>query len=1368
MAVFPQSSPPLVDAAQNVPALRTLGTGHQQAAPGDHTHEGLLTYIGDITKFLRSDGQWAVPPTGTTDSSLVKVTSDDPSPGTLGDKIVSPDGSITITTAQINSDYKLIIKGPKISVKLPLPNGVASAGTPSDGEVASWSHTHPATSQIANMMRIRTTEVMDSKWRGSVGYVLVHGESFGFGSTYEQIDGVGRWQALNPGPLVGQKVSGTAQYSDGDIFAIVRPTTGSESDSMYYGLYVVEDCGIHTRMVPNDDGDGEHEETYVTQARFRRFSEADSPSKVQGMVFQVAGIDAEYQGKYFRNTNAGTIVLDETKLTFEELDAYDPSNQSLLLTDQQAALVAVSPATVIASITPTPDGVARPLSYIGVTEWFTLPLGTTSLASGKTKFHLNVTLTDSDPQATPPADGQGGGDPYYDKVVSLLHFNGDLVDEIGKTWTPNNCTIVSTEGIPKFGSGCIWAKYLHATTPASSDWAFGTGDFTVEFWSYRLTLVGVFATIVGTWYYSTPGSGWAVSDTGSAGNAGLAFRCNDNQYNSSAEVTDNTWHAIAVCRTSGVLRMFLDGHKVGEWASTDDISSATNQLCLGGNNGTTDAWNGYIDELRISKGVGRYTADYIVQTAPFNLTPGVTGYRTTFNVQCSLVHADGSVVTTHTVGSQPLVGNTDGTPFDVDFEADLGLPTAILATDKLKMVFLAATNSPTLSSAGVVCTAKTWADLPFPINDGAYDSAGAAASVQAHLDTHAALTGAAHGGIVAPTRKVNGKSLDADVSLTTADVPDTAAKRYVAQDLPDDATKFYNGAGQFTTPPGSTPTDANIVFSDVATNDASTIKHGFLSKLSGNATDYLGGDNQFHALSEVTGNLTTFELTPPELLLREVVYIPSDVSTDLQPSSLVETNEQFSDATTTRFTEYVDIATSPSSASFLSIANGQVTHAQTYANGHFGDIVLTGSGSLKIPQFAVSVTVNSMTPTGSPIWDSGGPIAAKDGANYIVGYYDRAGGLLAFAIQVGGVVHSNLASQSITLTAPFSLMMTLVSNSLVLWYKPNNGTWTKGPVYDASTYIDMRAQDLTVWRGGWGKFVDGSATKGTSWNFSNLKIGRFGHLGMRDQTLVTTEDGTPVISNSNVAFTATCTDCNGAAYMGAFTYNLTTKALTQTSVVFVDRSGKRYNDNASHIVVASDGGYHFLITTWGNAGGPASGIQILYKKETVLNLLSGAHAVSGMSQPALAGIPANGGGYDPYLVKSGNTWYLAWTAGPNVSQGFYPVLNSSTDLNTWTLVGALTTVKPYEGTKIIKVAGELYMATSSLNLSVFYDMNMGYRGSQTFKPTGSGNPPHPMFFVYGPYVYCITFDMNTNGWNANTFGSFIVLRGPRYGVAPLT
>lgn len=70
--------------------------------------------------------------------------------------------------------------------------------------------------------------------------------------------------------------------------------------------------------------------------------------------------------------------------------------------------------------------------------------------------------------------GGGGGDPYITSRVSILNLDSDLTDAKGKVWTANGGAVVSSGWLNLDGSG----DYL--TTPQSTDFDFGSGDFCIE------------------------------------------------------------------------------------------------------------------------------------------------------------------------------------------------------------------------------------------------------------------------------------------------------------------------------------------------------------------------------------------------------------------------------------------------------------------------------------------------------------------------------------------------------------------------------------------------------------------------------------------------------------------------------------------------------------------------------------------------------------------------------------------------------------------------------------------------------------------------------------------------------------------------
>lgn len=89
-----------------------------------------------------------------------------------------------------------------------------------------------------------------------------------------------------------------------------------------------------------------------------------------------------------------------------------------------------------------------------------------------------------------------------------------------------------------------------------------------------------------------------------------------------------------------------------------------------------------------------------------------------------------------------------------------------------------------------------------------------------------------------------------DADLVTSDVTTnnvTTSKHGFVPKAPGDTSKFLNGNGAWSTPAGGGGgvDDVDVSFTDNTTGDATASQHGFLPKLSGNASEYLDGTGAF-------------------------------------------------------------------------------------------------------------------------------------------------------------------------------------------------------------------------------------------------------------------------------------------------------------------------------------------------------------------------------------------------------------------------------------------------------------------------------------------------------------------------------------------
>lgn len=213
-------------------------------------------------------------------------------------------------------------------------------------------------------------------------------------------------------------------------------------------------------------------------------------------------------------------------------------------------------------------------------------------------------------------------DPYYQSVELLLHFDGTSGSSTFADLSKNNhtvtvngtCTITDAYG--KFGQsfGNVAATTDYLSVPASN-LGFGTGDFTFEAWYLRTANTFTNSIGVTLWQPQTHSSGsnrinlyiqsdnrivCAVFGTELAASTALTW-------------TANQWYHIACTRSGGAfIRLFRDGVLVGSNSNrTNNFPSDTTYRVQLNNP------NHYIDDLRVTKGVSRYTSAFNPPTRAF-------------------------------------------------------------------------------------------------------------------------------------------------------------------------------------------------------------------------------------------------------------------------------------------------------------------------------------------------------------------------------------------------------------------------------------------------------------------------------------------------------------------------------------------------------------------------------------------------------------------------------------------------------------------------------------------------------------------------------------------------------------------------------
>jgi hypothetical protein len=151
----------------------------------------------------------------------------------------------------------------------------------------------------------------------------------------------------------------------------------------------------------------------------------------------------------------------------------------------------------------------------------------------------------------------------------------------------------------------------YLTLVSDNNFGWGTGDFTIEGWFYKNAASQMVLFDQRT---SSTSQLSVYVESNAAGNLRL-FVNGSYVLTSSNAMTTGVWTHIAITRASGTTRFFINGTvSTNTYADTNDYGT-TKPLVIGATwNGST-AFNGWIDEFRISNSA-RYTAGFTAPTAP--------------------------------------------------------------------------------------------------------------------------------------------------------------------------------------------------------------------------------------------------------------------------------------------------------------------------------------------------------------------------------------------------------------------------------------------------------------------------------------------------------------------------------------------------------------------------------------------------------------------------------------------------------------------------------------------------------------------------------------------------------------------------------
>ncbi|MBN2115754.1 MAG: hypothetical protein JW730_04245 [Anaerolineales bacterium] len=282
---------------------------------------------------------------------------------------------------------------------------------------------------------------------------------------------------------------------------------------------------------------------------------------------------------------------------------------------------------------------------------------TNSPTASNTPVPTNTPAGTSTPSNTPTITLTPKVDDGY--TVSLLHMNGTdgstiFTDEAGKTWTANGTTQIDTAQ-SKFGgaSGLFNGTGDYLQGDGSSDFAFGTGDFTIDF-CFRLNSAATYLLLD-----SRPNATNGLYPTIYVQGNVLKYYTNSaDRIVGSTSLSVNTWYHVALVRSGTNTKLFLNGIQQGStYVDSNNYLSGSSRPIIGASGFAPGEYaiNGWIEEFRVSRGIARWTSNFTPSSVEYGFatpTPTVTatytptaiptsGFAIDDSYSVALLHMDG-------------------------------------------------------------------------------------------------------------------------------------------------------------------------------------------------------------------------------------------------------------------------------------------------------------------------------------------------------------------------------------------------------------------------------------------------------------------------------------------------------------------------------------------------------------------------------------------------------------------------------------------------------------------------------------------------------------------------------------------------------
>jgi len=218
-----------------------------------------------------------------------------------------------------------------------------------------------------------------------------------------------------------------------------------------------------------------------------------------------------------------------------------------------------------------------------------------------------------------------GNDSYTKLLIQSEAANGSttMTDSSASAHSISNFGVTHNTSTAEFGNSSLYyyitngagGIYRYMSVPNNADFNFGTDDFTIDAWVNMIyfTNENSIVTCVGKWqFYIHRSYGLFFNDND------LGLQVSDWKSPATQGFVQNQWHHVALTREGNTFRIFRDGTLISSGSNSGAVGTSTTDLYVGRYQDTDWYFRGYMEEVRVSKGIARWTAPFTPPTSPYN------------------------------------------------------------------------------------------------------------------------------------------------------------------------------------------------------------------------------------------------------------------------------------------------------------------------------------------------------------------------------------------------------------------------------------------------------------------------------------------------------------------------------------------------------------------------------------------------------------------------------------------------------------------------------------------------------------------------------------------------------------------------------